>query len=269
METLNPEIETNVDTNTIKLHLKSDSREPSIKSDYDEPYDFFSSYKKFKDLSFWRKIKLILVLPARSFAFICILDFRRFEKWKHFMLFVTILVSLFLIGLSSYILVWMSLVICETFSISETILGFVILSAATSMEETITSIAICRREIKRIKTENNDSLSKLNMALSNCIGSNIFDISIGIGLPYLLNSLFFTDGRFFTKVYSGNITFIIIGLLFCLSLYLLLLNCFKWKLTKGFGFSMLFIWLLYTVLVIMLEMNFLKFNFFNFFIKKC
>ena len=253
--------------NAIKNETMN-AREPSIRSDYDEPYDFFNSFKRFKVLPFWRKIKLILVIPAHAFAFITILDFRRFEKYKNAMLFVTIILSLFLISLCSYILVWMSLVVCDTMKISETLFGFVILSAATSAEETITSVSICRREIKRIK-DNNDDECKLNMALSNAIGSSIFDTSIGLGLPYLLNSLFFSHGRYFTKVYSGNIAFMLFGLIICLALYLILLKFFNWKLTRCFGISLTFIWIIYTVLVICLEMNLIKFDFFNFYFKKC
>ena len=136
------------------------------------------------------------------------------------------------------------------------------------MEETITSISICKREIKRMKTQNNQN-SKLNMALSNVIGSNIFDISIGIGLPYLLNSLFFTQGKYFTKVYSGNITFMLFGLLICLAIYLILLKGFNWKLTRRFGVIALIVWFIYTLLVVLLEMNIIKFDFFNFGLKKC
>ena len=268
VESLNPEGATFLDAKNVPP-ARVVSIDSSEDSDYDEPYDMFNSYKKFRSLPCMKKIKLIFVFPARSIAFLCILDFRRFEKFKNAMLFVTIFLSLFLVGLCSYILVWMVLIICETLHISETILGFSILAAATSMEETITSISICRREIKRIKTENTDSLSKLNMALSNCIGSNIFDLSIGIGLPYLLNSLFFTQGFYFTRVYSGNITFIVVGLLICLSLYLALLKGFKWRLAKSFGFMLLFIWVVYTSLVILLEMNVFKLSFFNFGIKKC
>jgi len=266
VETLNPQ---SVPSTSIQTNSKNE-RELSIRSDYDEPVDFFLSFKRFKLLPFWSKVKLILVSPAHSFAFITILDFRRFEKYKNVMLFVTIALSLFLISLCSYILVWMVLITCDTLKISETILGFAILSAATSMDETICSISICRREIKRMQSESeNKNSTKLNMALSNLIGSNIFDISIGIGLPYLFNSLLFTHGRHFTKVYSTNITFMLFGLLTCLVLYLLLLKAFNWKLTRSFGLLILFIWLVYTILVIILEMNLVEFDFFNFYFKKC
>ena len=64
------------------------------------------------------------------------------------------------------------------------------------------------------------------MAISNCIGSNEFDLSIGIGLPYLLNSLIRINTDF-TQMYTGvysNLTFTVLGLVLCLSLFLILLN---------------------------------------------
>jgi Ca2+/Na+ antiporter len=224
-----------------------------------------------KTLSFTKRLKLFLVLPTRIIGFLFIPDFRRFKNCKEYILVLTIIFSLFLIGICSYIIVWMALVICETLNISETIIGFGALSAATSMEETITSISICKREINRMKKQTSQSSqkSKLNMALSNAIGSNIFDISIGLGFPYLLNSLFFSQSKYFTKVYSGNIAFMLFGLIICLALYLILLKLFNWKLTRCFGISLTFIWIIYTVLVICLEMNLIKFDFFNFYFIKC
>ena len=236
---------------------------------FEEPYDMFKSYKNFKKLKLMKQIKLAILLPARLIAFVSILDFRRFEgKVRNLVLSITLLTSLGLIGCCSYVFIWMILVICETSGISETLLGFTIVAAATSMEETITSISICKREIKRYK-QNKEGESKLNMAISNCIGSNIFDLSIGIGIPYLFNSLFFTQGRYFTKVYSGNITFIAFGLLVCLLFYLTLLTVFKWELTKYFGLSLLSIWLIYNIMVVCLELNLVKLEFFNFGIKPC
>ncbi len=188
------------------------------------------------------------------------LDFRRFEKFKDAILVITLLSSGVLIAGCSYLLIWMVMTICQTFELSETIVGFTCISAATSMEETITSISICRRELKRFRSnrslKDNGKNNRLNMMVSNCIGSNIFDLSIGLGVPYLLNSLFFSNKTFLTNVYSGpNITFIAFGLVICLFLFLVLLMLSKFRLTRNFGFSILLVWIIYTVLVILLELK--------------
>jgi len=95
------------------------------------------------------------------------------------------------------------------------------------------------------------------MAISNCIGSNEFDLSIGIGLPYLLNSLIRINTDF-TQMYTGvysNLTFTVLGLVLCLSLFLILLNLFKWRLNIPFGIRILSIWFIFTTFVVLIELN--------------
>jgi len=149
----------------------------------------------------------------------------------------------------------MVIVISETFVINESIIGLTFVAAATSMEETLTSISICKQELKRSKF-NIQKSNRLNMAISNCIGSNVFDLSIGIGLPYLLNSLIRIND--YTQMYTGvysNLSFTVLGLILFLSLFLILLNIFKWRLKISFGILILFIWLIFTTLVVLIEMN--------------
>ncbi len=165
----------------------------------------------------------------------------------------------------------MVMTISETLYINESIIGFTFVAAATSMEETITSISICRREVKsQLKQKNNQYKSnKLNMAVSNCIGSNVFDLSIGIGLPYLINALFMNKSiNMYTGIYS-NISFTVIGLLVCLSLFLLFLNLFKWRLTIPFGILIILIWSVFTLFVILIESNIIQIEFLKNFRKEC
>lgn len=240
-----------------------------LSNDYNEPYDVFQPYKEFKPLNFSKKFKLCFVLPARLFAFFTIVDFRRFESRKDQFLFVTIFTSLLQIGLCSYILVWFVVSLCETFEISESIIGFSFVAAATSIEETIASIALCKRELRRIQSKKK-SIKHLNMALSNCIGSNIFDLSIGIGLPYLLNSIVFNNRRkFYTSIYSKNLSIFILGLIVCLFLFLILLIIFNWRFTKYLGFCLLTLWITYSCLAFSIELNFVKFDFLDYFVKNC
>ena len=189
-----------------------------------------------------------------------ILDFRRFKKkFKTPISIITLATSGILMGSSAYLLIWMVITICQTFNLSDSIVGYIFVAAATSMEETITTISICKRELKKYKLNVHNEIiliqnDKLNMIVSNCIGSNIFDLSIGLGLPYFFNSLF--NGLYFSSVYSGNsLSFISIGQIICiiLFLYLFLLNNFK--LNLFFGIYVLLIWFIFTSLVVLIESN--------------
>ncbi|CAF0893490.1 unnamed protein product [Brachionus calyciflorus] len=175
-------------------------------NDYNEPYDVFQPYKELKPLNFSTKFKLIFVLPARLFAYFTIVDFRRFETRKDQFLFVTILTSLFQIGLCSYFLLFVLVKCCETFGLSENVIGFSFLSIASSVDETLAALSICKREVKRIKVKRH-SLNRLNSVLSNSIANNLFGITVGIGLPYFLNSLIINSKKnFFSPIYTPNLT---------------------------------------------------------------
>lgn len=223
----------------------------------------FQPYKEFKPLNFSKKFKLCFVLPARLFAYFTIVDFRRFEDKKDLFLIVTLITSLLMIGLCSYSLVWILVTLCDTFNMSETIMGFTFFAAVSSVQETVTSIALCKRELRRIQSKKND-INRLNMALSKCIGSNIFDLTIGIGLPYFLNSVIVNQQRkYYTPVYNKNLALFISGLLICLILFIFALIVFRWRFTKYLGFFTLTIWLVYTSLAISIELKFVEFNFFK------
>jgi K+-dependent Na+/Ca+ exchanger-like protein len=231
--------------------------------EYLEPYDFFKPYKHFKRHGFFKKLRLCFAFPARLLAYVTILDFRRFERCRDLALLVTFLSSVCIIGSCSYLLVWMVMIISETFSISDTIIGFTFLAAATSMEETITSISLCKREVKRA-TAKLDSFNRLNTALSNCIGSNIIDLSLCLGLPYLLNSLLISSNEHYTTIYNRNVSFTIVGLVLCLFAFLILIALFRFRLAKLFGILIFSLWLVYVTLVILIDFKLLKINLLNF-----
>jgi Ca2+/Na+ antiporter len=167
----------------------------------------------------------------------------------------------------------MTLIICETFEINETVYGFLIVPIAISMKETIKSIILCKNELNKFRSNRSmikNDKNKLNMIVSNCLSNNMFNLSIGLGIPYLINSLFFSNGNFFSNIYYGiNIAFIIVGLISCLILFLILLMLSKFRLTRNFGFSILSIWLMYSVLVVLIELNLISLFKIDYEIKRC
>lgn len=77
-----------------------------INDSYNEPYDFFQSYKDIKPLNLSKKFKLLTVLPARIFAYLMIVDFRRFQTRKNFFLTITLITSFVILIACSFILIW-------------------------------------------------------------------------------------------------------------------------------------------------------------------
>ncbi|MFB6162983.1 MAG: calcium/sodium antiporter [Halococcoides sp.] len=77
-----------------------------------------------------------------------------------------------LVGISvlSHILVESSLVITDFFGLRESVFALIVIAAGTSVPDTFTSVTAARKGMG-------------SMAVTNAVGSNIFDILVGLGLP--------------------------------------------------------------------------------------
>ncbi|XP_067837571.1 sodium/potassium/calcium exchanger 3-like, partial [Heptranchias perlo] len=101
----------------------------------------------------------------------------RWEKW--FM--ATFIFSTLWIGLFSYIMVWMVTIIGYSLEIPDVIMGITFLAAGTSVPDCMASLIVARQGMG-------------DMAVSNSIGSNVFDILVGLGAPWMLKTLAMTYG---------------------------------------------------------------------------
>ena len=101
----------------------------------------------------------------------------KFEKF----FIVTFLMSTVWIAAFSYVMVWMVCLVGYTLGIPDTIMGITFLAAGTSVPDTIASVMVARNGYG-------------DMAVSNSIGSNVFDILLGLGLPWFLSTTIRPNG---------------------------------------------------------------------------
>uniref|UniRef100_A0AAR2LMQ8 Sodium/calcium exchanger membrane region domain-containing protein n=1 Tax=Pygocentrus nattereri TaxID=42514 RepID=A0AAR2LMQ8_PYGNA len=118
----------------------------------------------------------------------CILP--RWHRW--FM--VTFISSTLWIAIFSYLMVWMVTIISYTLDIPDYIMGITFLAAGTSVPDCMASLIVARQGMG-------------DMAVSNSIGSNIFDILLGLGFPWALRTLVVSHG---TSVSTCSLSFQII-----------------------------------------------------------
>ena len=85
----------------------------------------------------------------------------------------TFLVSVVLIAAMSWVLVDTAVLFANTIGLPPVIVALTILAAGTSVPDMVASIIVARQ-------------GRGEMAIANAIGSNIFDILIGLGLPWIL-----------------------------------------------------------------------------------
>ncbi|XP_029289218.1 LOW QUALITY PROTEIN: sodium/potassium/calcium exchanger 1 [Cottoperca gobio] len=178
----------------------------------------------------------LFLLPIIFPLWLTVPDVRNQKSRKFFA--ATFLGSILWIAVFSYLMVWWAHQVGETIGISEEIMGLTILAAGTSIPDLITSVIVARKGLG-------------DMAVSSSVGSNIFDITVGLPVPWLLYSTFH---NFDPVAVSSNGLFCAIVLLFIMLLFVIIsiASC-KWKMNKMLGFTMFLLYFIFLVLSVMLE----------------
>ncbi|XP_030621702.1 sodium/potassium/calcium exchanger 1 [Chanos chanos] len=178
----------------------------------------------------------LFLLPIVFPLWLTVPDVRNPASKRFFV--ITFLGSIVWIAIFSYLMVWWAHQVGETIGISEEIMGLTILAAGTSIPDLITSVIVARKGLG-------------DMAVSSSVGSNIFDITMGLPVPWLLYSSF--HGMEPVTV-SSNGLFCAIVLLFLMLLFVIIsIAVCKWRMNKMLGFTMFVLYFVFLVLSVMLE----------------
>lgn len=110
-----------------------------------------------------------VVYPIHYLCRLTMVDVKQ-EKYKNWYP-VTFCISMIWISFYSYFMVWMITIIGFTLGIPDTVMGLTFVAAGVSVPDALSSIAV-------IKEGYGD------MAVSNAVGSNVFDILVCLGLPW-------------------------------------------------------------------------------------
>jgi len=167
-------------------------------------------------ISPWQKINQIII---------SILDFifpNPEKYWRDFFF------SIIMIAALSWELVESAVQIAQSLNIPSVIIGLTVLAAGTSIPDLMSSIIVARQK-------------RGGMAISNAIGSNIFDILIGLGLPWLI----ITVGGQVVPVVTENLTNSIILLFATVIAILAFLIAKKWHIGRFAGVSLIILYLIY------------------------
>uniref|UniRef100_W5M455 Solute carrier family 24 member 6a n=1 Tax=Lepisosteus oculatus TaxID=7918 RepID=W5M455_LEPOC len=165
----------------------------------------------------------------------CILP--RWHKW--FM--VTFLMSTLWIAIFSYVMVWMVTIISYTLGIPDVIMGITFLAAGTSVPDCMASLIVARQGMG-------------DMAVSNSIGSNIFDILLGLGFPWAMQTLVVDYGSS-VFINSKGLLYSVILLLASVFLTVLGVHLNHWRLDRKLGLSVLTLYAIFLLCSILIELN--------------
>lgn len=181
-------------------------------------------------------LQFIIVFPLVLVMALTIPDVRipGRSKWCY----VSFVLSILWIGAFSYLMVDWAEIIGNTAGIPSVVMGYTVLAAGTSVPDLLSSVIVARR-------------GSGDMAVSSSIGSNIFDILVGLPVPWILytlwpstkSSVYICSSHIFTSL------FILLGMLVFV---ILAVHCQGWKLTKPLGGMMILFYIGFLVQAILL-----------------
>uniref|UniRef100_A0A3Q1CPZ2 Sodium/potassium/calcium exchanger 1 n=1 Tax=Amphiprion ocellaris TaxID=80972 RepID=A0A3Q1CPZ2_AMPOC len=184
----------------------------------------------------YKQVIYLFLLPIVFPLWLTVPDVRNQKSRKFYV--VTFLVSILWINAFFYFMVWWAHRVGETIGISEEIMGLTILAAGTSIPDLITSVIVARKGLG-------------DMAVSSSVGKNIFDIAVGLPVPWLLYS---SIHGFAPVAVSSNGLFCAIALLFFMLLcFIISIASCEWKLNKVLGFTMLLFYIIFVVICVTLQ----------------
>ncbi|KAJ6640174.1 putative sodium/potassium/calcium exchanger, partial [Pseudolycoriella hygida] len=164
----------------------------------------------------------------------------RTEKFRNWYAF-TFFISMIWISFYSYIMVWQITIIGTTMGIPDTVMGLTFVAAGVSVPDALSSIAV-------IKEGYGD------MAVSNAVGSNVFDILVCLGLPWFIQTTIISPGSH-VNVISKGLTYSTLSLLSTVVFLLLSVHLNGWKLDRRLGIILMIWYLLFITLASMYELN--------------
>ncbi|XP_029565224.1 sodium/potassium/calcium exchanger 4-like isoform X1 [Oncorhynchus tshawytscha] len=185
------------------------------------------------------KCKWLISWPLLLLLFFTIPNCAK-PRWEKFFM-VSFFLSTVWIAVFSYFMVWMVTIIGYTLGIPDVIMGITFLAAGTSVPDCIASLIVARQGLG-------------DMAVSNTIGSNVFDILVGLGVPWALQTMAVSYGSE-VMINSRGLVYSVVLLLGSVALTVGGIHVNHWKLDLKLGIYTLVLYAVFLCFSIMIEYN--------------
>ncbi|EEB17198.1 sodium/potassium/calcium exchanger 5 precursor, putative [Pediculus humanus corporis] len=162
------------------------------------------------------------------------------EKYKNWYPF-TFVLSMIWISFYSYIMVWMITICGSTMGIPDTVMGLTFVAAGVSVPDALSSLAVVKEGYG-------------DMAVSNAVGSNVFDILICLGLPWFIQTALIKPGSH-VNVISKGLSYSTLSLLSTVLFLIVATHMNGWKLDKKYGVILMIWYLLFITFASLYELN--------------
>ncbi|CAK0811617.1 unnamed protein product [Prorocentrum cordatum] len=217
-------------TNSLFYKAKMDTHEKQ-----GEAEEAFMTLDAPEDGTFRTMFMYFLTYPICAVLYITIPDCRH-PRFQHNakIAMVSFALSLFWIAVFCNLLFECTVVLSNSIPIAPEIAGVTVIAAGTSIPDLLSSYIVAKN-------------GEGDMAVSSSIGSNIFDVTVGLPLPWLCYSIakwrpaeVSNEGLFFSLM-------LLIGML---AAVITVIKCMRWKMTKSLGYCMLLLYVVYLAVAI-------------------
>jgi len=178
---------------------------------------------------FCPKIMFFFTAPLVVMLLATLADVRKpgKEKWC----FLTFSGAIGWIGIYSWFMVDWCQMIGDTLGIPQVVMGLTFLAAGTSVPDLLSSVIVAKQ-------------GEGDMAVSSSVGSNIFDILVGLPLPWLCFGI--VHGRPVT-VYASSLSVSLAILILMIIVVVTSIHLSKWVMSKTLGYAMFIFYVLFVV----------------------
>jgi len=128
-----------------------------------------------------------------------------------------------------------------TLGISDSVMGITFLAAGTSLPDLMASLIVARK-------------GQGDMAVSNTIGSNVFDILLGLALPWFLQTALMHPGST-VVINSSGLVYSVVLLFVSIVTLVGGIKLYHWELNKNLGYFCLSAYAIFLVVTCMIEAN--------------
>lgn len=194
-----------------------------------------------EDSSVSDKIWWICTLPVYAPMYFTTPPVKKPGYTSHACVVISFIMAVVWIALYTYLMVWMASVLGKFAGIPDPVMGLTFLAAGTSLPDTMASVGVALK-------------GNLNAALANANGSNVFDICIGLAIPWFFATLIFQEN---IHIQSDALGLTVFTLFLMVGVVVICFKVTDWRLTKKISWIFMFLYFLFIIQSLLLEYGFI------------
>jgi len=190
------------------------------------------------------RIIYIINAPLNWGMYLTIPDCRVDRLKKYY--FATFWLAVAWIGALAYVMVIMAEDIGDTIGLSDEVMGVTILAVGTSVPDAVSSLLVARD-------------GHGDMALSSSIGSNVFDVTFGLPVPWFIKTAFLNiDSGDPVKIDAKGMAILVGTLMVMVLVVVVTIHMYGWKISRPLGLCYFMLYFVFEAEAIVITQCYIK-----------